>query len=203
MTALCWLKENNVLYCNIVINTNLLQQWEDEFVPSGIAERVVDCGTDNSEKQSYGMDLEADNFEDNFHAAASQAQSENTKLSGCVYTDANQARKYPTSKLISALVNNKILSTDDNEQIHVSTADDLPFHKGDGNRPEPSLITYQSKGCAVPLNDWDNPAFFTAAFPTLFLFGTGGHLCRTRRTALSIETWAKWALTHHSRRWVA
>ena len=153
MTALCWLKENNVLYCNIVINTNLLQQWEDEFVPSGIAERVVDCGTDNSEKQSYGMDLEADNFEDNFHAAASQAQSENTKLSGCVYTDANQARKYPTSKLISALVNNKILSTDDNEQIHVSTADDLPFHKGDGNRPEPSLITYQSKGCAVPLND--------------------------------------------------
>ena len=203
LTALCWLKENNVLYRNIVINTDLLQQWEDEFVPSGIAEHVVDCGKNNSKKQSYGMDLKADNFEDNFHAAASQAQSENTKLSGCVYTDANQICEHPTSKLISALVNNKVLSTDSNEQIHVSTADNLLSHEGNGNGPNPPLIIYQSKGCAVSLNDWDNPAFFTAAFPTLFPFGTGGHFCRTKKTALSIETWAKWALTHHLRRWVA
>lgn len=78
-----------MLYCNIFINTDLLQQWEDKFVLFGITERVVDCGTNNSEKQSYGIDLEIDTFEDNFYAAASQTQSENTEISGCVYTDAN------------------------------------------------------------------------------------------------------------------
>ena len=86
---LYYLKENNVLYCNIFINTDLLQQWENKFVPFGITKRVVDCGTNNSEKQSYRIDLEIDNFEDNLYAAASQTQSENTEINGCVYTDAN------------------------------------------------------------------------------------------------------------------
>jgi len=46
--------------------------------------------------------------------------------------------------------------------------------------------------------------FFTGAFPTLFPYGKGGHLlpANERRVPISLETWAKWLLSHHSRRFV-
>lgn len=95
------------------------------------------------------------------------------------------------SKLTLALVNNKLLSTDGNEQIYNSTANNLLFHESDENRIDILLIMYQSKNHAVFLNDWNNSAFFTAAFLILFQFGPGGHFCCTRKTALSIEMQAK------------
>ena len=102
---------------------------------------MVDCDPNHSEKQGYGADLEVDNFEDDFHAAACQTESDSTEINDCVYTDANQTREHPTSKLISALVNNKLLSSNDGQENHSSEADGLPLHKGDSVEISPSLIT--------------------------------------------------------------
>ena len=89
-SALRWLQQNNTLYGHIVINVNLLSQWKDEFVLMGIAENVAQCSPDHSEKQGYCANLEADNLEDDFHAAVDQAELDDSVISDCVYTDANQ-----------------------------------------------------------------------------------------------------------------
>ena len=98
------------------------------------------------------------------------------------------------------MVNHKLLCTNASEDNSFPEADGLPLQEGNDIADNIPLVTYQSQGHATPLNDWEDLFFFTAAFPTLFPFGTGGHLCGARKTSLSIQTWAKWALNHHSRR---
>ena len=200
LTALLWLKHNNILYRDVAIDFNFLQQWEDKFVPTGIVEHIVECGPNHFEKQGYCTDLEANNFEDNFYAAVDQTGSDNSILGGCVYTDACQTREHPTSKLLSAIANNSLHSTVDLETAASAESETVSLEQKPNIGHQSPLVTYRSQGHAMPLNDWDNPFFFTAAFLTLFPWGTGGHLCRTRQTPLSIETWVRWALNYHCRR---
>ena len=46
-------------------------------------------------------------------------------------------------------------------------------------------------------SDFDDPAYFTGAFPTLFWHGTSGHL-QQQDQIISMEEWAKWLCRHHS-----
>lgn len=41
-----WMKNNNILYKNIVINLDLTNTWEGEFVHAGILSRVLKCDED-------------------------------------------------------------------------------------------------------------------------------------------------------------
>jgi hypothetical protein len=52
------------------------------------------------------------------------------------------------------------------------------------------------------MNSYKDKDFFTAAYPTLFPFGIGGHIedDSLRSEKLSLESFAKWALGHHSHR---
>lgn len=185
LAALQWLRENNPLYGDIVIDHALLETWRDEFVPIEISERVLQCGSDHTEKQGYAADLEAENLEDDFQASIATAGLDSSGLlGGCLYTDANNTREHPTSRLLSAVSNYK-----------------RSQESADAGVP---VVIYEQKGNALPLNDWDNPNFFTAAFPTLFPFGVGGHGPKgyRRKIPLSLEEWAHWSLLHHSRRYV-
>ncbi len=106
-------------------------------------------------------------------------------LSGCLYADADDAREHPTTKLVSTLANHK------NSGTLIDPA------------PKAPVLCYQTKSYITPLNNWENPDYFTAAFPTLFPFGAGGHLTQKdgpRRIRVSLQSWAKWTLSHHSRR---
>ena len=49
------------------------------------------------------------------------------------------------------------------------------------------------------ISNWDNPAYFTAAFPTLFPYGTGKHKDVRRSKQLSSKVWASLLLRHCSR----
>ncbi len=64
------------------------------------------------------------------------------------------------------------------------------------------VITWTRDGHHILMNDYEDPEYFTGAFPTLFPHGRGGHLpaSHERNTAVSLEAWAKWLLNHHSRR---
>ena len=55
------------------------------------------------------------------------------------------------------------------------------------------------------LNEHENPSYFTSAFPTLFCWGTGGHLDPRREPphALSFAEWIRCTLRHSSRRFQA
>ena len=152
LTALRWLKQNNILYHNIVINIDLLHLWKDEFVPAGLAESVVECGVDHSEKQGYGADLETDNLENDFHATTQEAGFDNTAISNCVYTNADQIRDHLTSKLILTIANNELLCADFVQKY--SNSDDAVLLSDNNNNAEVEapLVIYCSKSSAKPLN---------------------------------------------------
>ena len=108
LQALLWLKDQKPLYKNIVINHGLLENWEDEFVPAGIADRVLQCGSDFAEREGYTMNLESDNYENDLHHAVEDAGLDDSGiLSGCLYTDADDTREHPTMKLVAAMTNHK------------------------------------------------------------------------------------------------
>jgi hypothetical protein len=51
------------------------------------------------------------------------------------------------------------------------------------------------------INSFTEPDYFTAAFPTLFPFGIGGHLGDAngnRPETISLKAFAKYAMLHHS-----
>ncbi len=85
----------------------------------------------------------------------------------------------------------KLIST-----IHNLSHDNGAEDHNDKTRP---VISYNFHGDGKPLNDWDNPDFFPIAFPALFLYKDGGHIA-PRSAKVSLHVWAKWALSHHSRR---
>src|SRR5581483_7301421 len=71
-------------------------------------------------------------------------------------------------------------------------------HPADDSRRYPT-ISYTIHGQATLVNHWDDPRYFTAAFPTLFPTGDGGHLDE-RHIPVSLASFAEWALSHHSSR---
>ena len=176
LNALLWLKENNPLYGNLTINYQELESWDDEFIPAGISSRVLLFDPVQEERGGYAADLHTDNFENELHHAVDSGGLNDTGfLSGCLYTDANDTRTHPTMKLVSAVTNYK-------NKAALNEHMDLP------------VLTYINNGRSTPLNDWNNPNYFTAAFPTLFPFGIGGHLATKdcpRKTKVSLEAWAK------------
>ncbi len=185
LEALIWLRENNQLYKDVEMNHTRMDDWDDEFIPAGIKSRVLHCDPDSNEREGYATDLNADNHKNELHHAMSDAGlNDSGLLSGCLYTDADDAREHPIMKLVSAVTNYK--------RGAASTENlDLP------------ILMYKNNGRPIPLNDWENPNYFTLAFPTLFPLGIGGHLAACnieKRTKVSLEAWGKWALSHHSRR---
>jgi hypothetical protein len=79
-----------------------------------------------------------------------------------------------------------------------STTNDAIKERSHRQRNVP-IISYAMRGQATLVNCWEDPHFFTAAFPTLFPSGIGGHLDQ-RKDPVSLVAFAEWALNHHSRR---
>lgn len=185
LEALRWLKANNPLYTDIVINLDLLDMWKDKFMPVGLVSRVLQCEPGISEREGYSVDLEADNLENELHHVVdATGLNDSGCLYNCLYTDADDAQEHPTTKLISALANHK------DSETPIDPASEAP------------VFTYQSRDYVKPLNDWDNHDFFTTAFPTLFPFGVGDHLTKKDESGqirVSLQNWAKWTLSHHLR----
>ena len=188
--ALEWLHQHNSLYKDVVIDYAQLDQWKSEFIPTEILNNIVQCDNAHHEKEGYASDLAENNYENDFQVAIDLAESDQlpgvaqNTMNGCVYVDVENNRQHPTDRLITALQAEKYNDLDSAEAV-----------------PD-SIITYRHQGQAQPLNDYEDSFFFTATFPTLFLFGNGGHLgeLRNRKINVSLTTWAWWALLHHTRR---
>ncbi|KAF5855657.1 hypothetical protein ETB97_008830 [Aspergillus alliaceus] len=59
------------------------------------------------------------------------------------------------------------------------------------------VISHTIRGEATLVDHWTDPHYFTAAFPTLFPTGIGGHLDE-RSIPVSLVAFADWALRHHT-----
>src|SRR6266850_4163261 len=185
--ALLWLCEHNPLYRSFQINHELINQWEDSFIPSVLQEAVVHVPEDrySDERGAYSGDIEGLSENDLHNALDDMADGD--IASGAVYSDIEGRRQVPELKMVMALMEMV------DRQREGEHGDRIP------------VITWVSNGRRVLMNDYEDPEYFTGAFPTLFPYGTGGHLplSSERGIAVSLETWGKWLMNHHSRRWVA
>ena len=156
--ALHWLIANNPLYENIEINQFLLETWKEEFIPFGIMDSIVYCNSDQHKHESYATNLCNSNFENNFDTAIASIGIERDHInSGCIYSNIDNERQNSTLRLLSMVGNIKVTA---------STS----------NPPTSTIVFYRNRGQLVPLNNWEDPHFFTAAFPCLFPFRSGGYL---------------------------
>src|SRR6267378_2033232 len=191
--ALLWLCEHNPLYKSVRINHELINQWEDSFIPRVLQEEIVHAPEDGNsdERGTYAGDMEGLSENDLHNALEDMA--EGTIASGVVYSDVEGQRQNPELKMVTALL--KMIN-----KPHQDTAD-VDAQEED---PTPVITWVGDQGRRVLMNDYEDSEFFTGAFPTLFPYGKGGHLpqANERRFPLSLETWGKWLMNHHSRRYV-
>lgn len=106
-------------------------------------------------------------------------------MTGSVSTDINGERQNPDKRLLNALLNvvsnHSALST---QRTHGHDQQHIP------------RLSYTIQGHVTPADHWDDPTYFTAAFPTLFPLGIRGHL-EDRPFSVSLASFAEWALKHH------
>ena len=77
-------------------------------MPVNIASCNLNCKSNISKKEDYFVDLEANNFENELYFAVDAAGLNNfSGLSGCLYTNADNAQDHLITKLISTLANYK------------------------------------------------------------------------------------------------
>lgn len=88
LKVLLWLKVNNVLYKDIVINFDLIDTWKGEYVPANISNKVLQCDENRQEREGYVADLETENFENDLHYVVSNTGiNDSGLLSNCLYTN--------------------------------------------------------------------------------------------------------------------
>ena len=201
LAALQYLVRHNHLYRDLNVNHAMMDSWHGDFIPPEIRDNII-CleSSDHREREGYTVSLQTGNYENDLHAAQDalfDADDHEALISGSVYTDVNGERQDPNVRMIDTLrevVSRNRCGTDGN----VPSTEDVieePVHR----RGTMRTISYAIRGQSALINSWEDPHYFTAAFPTLFPTGTGGHQDK-RTVPLSLTAFAEWALNHHSRR---
>ena len=201
LTALHYLVQHNHLYHHLTINHTVIENWPHDFIPHEITDNII-CLTnlDHHEREGYTVSLETGNYENDLQVAQDEAfhANENDPLiTGSVYTDINGERTNPNVQMIDALLE-LVTSSSSQPNETIPGAED---ERQQRQRDVP-LISYAIRGQATLLSSWEDPSYFTGAFPTLFPTGVGGHLDQ-RPIEVSLKAFAQWALNHHSKRFLS
>jgi hypothetical protein len=198
LAALRYLVQHNHLYHDLAINYAMIDGWANNFIPPEIADNITCLANpDHHEREGYTVSLQSGNYENDLQAAQGEnflPDESDPLMTGSVCTDINGERTDPNVRMIDALLG---LVTGNASQED-KTAEEEPQYR---RRDEP-MISYAIRGQATLMSSWENPHYFTGAFPTLFPTGLGGHK-EQRPLAVSLEAFAKWALNHHSRRYLS
>ena len=206
LSALHYLVQHNHLYRDITINHTAIEGWPDEFVPSEIADNITYLeDPDHHEREGYTVSLQTGNYENDFHAAQDEAFLANDNdpfVTGSVYTDVNGEWMDPNLQLIDALLGVVTGNTgwvDETGQAADGSDEHGHEHGHEHRQRDLPTISYAIHGQATLMSSWEDPHYFTGAFPTLFPNGLGGHQDQ-RPIPVSLNAFAQWALNHHSRR---
>jgi hypothetical protein len=213
LMALHYLVQHNHLYHDITINHTMIENWSDEFIPPEIADNITHLeDTDHHEREGYTVSLQTGNYENDLQAAQDGAlhandidnESNDPFVTGSVYTDINGERTDPNVRLIDALLG--VVSDNSRQETQVDeisqAANDSDQHTHEHRQRNLPTISYSIREQATLMSSYEDPSYFTGAFPTLFPNGLGGHQ-HQRPTPVSLAAFAQWALNHHSRRLVS
>jgi hypothetical protein len=157
-------------------------------------------GPDHHEREGYTVNLRLGNFENDLQAGQDEAgfdKDGGPLITGSVSTDINGERQDPDMRMLNtlfSLVSRQAPQAGSNDW---SRSDVQPTLRNDPQKLP--VISYTVQGKTTLVDHWTDPCYFTAAFPTLFPTGTGGHL-EERNVPVSVDAFAQWALRHHSRR---
>jgi hypothetical protein len=206
LTALQYLVQHNHLYHDLTINHGMMGSWDDNFIPREIQDNIICLGeSDHHERERYTVSLQAGNYENDLHASQDEAfhaddDDHEPLMTGSVYTDINGERQDPNVRTVDTLLRVMAISRYRSDDREPATDDAIDEH-GHRRRNIPT-ISYAVRGKSTLMSNWEDPHFFTAAFPTLFPNGIGGHQDQ-RTVPVSLKAFAEWALNHHSRRYEA
>lgn len=117
-----WLKNNNALYKNIVINFYLTDIWKREFVLAKISSGMLQYDKDIQERKDYIADLKVKNFENDLHHTVNSAKiGDLGLLGGYLYTNTDDTQEYPIIKLVLIITNykRKLINEDTNLSIFI------------------------------------------------------------------------------------
>jgi hypothetical protein len=177
------LVQHNQVYQNLTINHQMLDTWAAEFIPPELQENIICVYEPNShEREGYSIELDGGNYENDFQAAQDTAPDLNNNdplITGSVSTDINGERQNPDRRLLNSLLN----MVSDRSPV---SAENMHLH----DRQHIPNLSYRIRGHATLVDYWNDPTYFTAAFPTLFPHGIGGHL-EDRPFAISIASFAE------------
>jgi hypothetical protein len=179
----------------------MIDDWADDFIPPELYDNIIALEDgDHNERVGYTVNLENGNYENDWQAAEDNLISQERSaplMTGSITTDINGERQNP-----DMLALNTLLHLISDQRPNVDLEPELQLNRDLRDREQTTIpvISYKIEGQAALLNHWEDPHYFTAAFPTLFPTGIGGHLDQ-RTVSVTLASYANWALSHHSRRY--
>ena len=193
--ALYWLCRNNPLWRDqVTVNEELLQSWPEEFIPEDLLENSIQTEPGLSDnREGYAMDRER------MVEGNDDVVFENDL--DCLSRDAD-----PGTIVTGAFLQDPESSNDSWKERHAALFAELEAaHEKAANEKDLPIphIKYRSTFGVEVLTSWPNETYLLAAFPDLFPHGEGGHYQpdkSLRPIPVSLEEFAKWAMTHHSHR---
>jgi hypothetical protein len=204
LAALQYLVQQNHLYNNITINYPMIDDWGDDFIPPELRDNIVCLDEpDHREREGYTISLGTGNYENDLQAAQDSVIDSGgggPRITGSVATDINGERQDPNLCALDALFG--VVANRHAPSVVDTSTREHGRNTRALNHGKTPVISYTIRGEATLVDHWSDPHYFTAAFPTLFPAGIGGHLDE-RGTPVSLGAFADWALRHHSRRFVA
>lgn len=208
LNALLWLCANNPGYRSVAIDYSVLDSWPEHHIPQEIRDAFIALGSEarsaeapvTDEREGYATSLQGGLFENDLDAEVEDAEP-GSILSRSFFSDLHGQEAHPTPATLATLqailqeTSNRSLSAD-NDPIDDKDSDQTPDDDG-----RPPHISYKTSQDLPLINSFTEPDYFTAAFPTLFPFGIGGHLGDVngnRPETISLKAFARYAMLHHS-----
>lgn len=201
LAALQYLIQHNRVYQDTAINYHMIDDWTDDFIPPDVRDNII-CldNPDSHEREGYTIALHAGNYENDLQAAEDcgfDTAEARPLTTGSVSTDIDGERQDPDRRLLNTLL--ELVSNRSRQKTKRTTQSHNTQSMSSHYSRRVPLISYTMRGQITPLSHWVDPRYFTAAFPTLFPTGVGGHL-EDRPFPLSLASLTEWAMKHHSRR---
>jgi hypothetical protein len=106
-STLQYLVQHNPLYRDMTINRSTINNWPNKFIPSDLQQQIICVNeADHHERAGYTINLQDNNYENNWQAAKDILSSENSPLlTGSITTDINGKRHNPDLRLLNAIYN--------------------------------------------------------------------------------------------------
>ena len=208
LNALLWLCANNPVYRSVAIDYSVLDSWPDHHIPQEIRDAFIALGSEagsnkasvTDEREGYATSLQDGLFENDLDAEVEDAEP-GSILSRSFFSDLHGQEAHPTPATLRTLQAIIQETSDCSLPIDNGPRDDEDSDETPDDDGRPPHISYKTSQDLPLINSFTEPDYFTAAFPTLFPFGIGGHLGDgngNRPETISLKAFARYAMLHHS-----